>query len=75
MESSNISEVSIGSTCTARVLCPRRNASNLLLVLQVGINLIGPLPTTAQGNKYIVTLVDYFSRWPEATGLPDKTDH
>ena len=28
---------------------------------------------TARGNKYIVTLVDYFSRWPEAAGLPDKT--
>ena len=26
-----------------------------------------------KGNKYIVTLVDYFSRWPEAAGLPDKT--
>ena len=28
---------------------------------------------TAKGNKYIVTLVDYFSRWPEAADLPDKT--
>ena len=67
------SQVSEGSTCSARVLCPRMNASNLFLVNQVGIDLIGPLPTTARGNKYIVTLVDYFSRWPEAAGLPDKT--
>ena len=25
---------------------------------QVGIDLIGPLPTTSKGNKYVVTLVD-----------------
>lgn len=40
---------------------------------QVGIDLIGPLPVTAKGNKYIVTLSDYFSKWPEAQALPDKT--
>ena len=31
------------------------------------------MPTTAKGNKYIVMLMDYFSRWPEAAGHPDKT--
>ena len=34
---------------------------------------LGPLPETAQGNKYIVTVTDYFSKWPEAAPLPDKT--
>ena len=24
------------------------------------------------GNKYVVTLVDYFSKWPEAEALPDE---
>ena len=42
-------------------------------ISQVGLDLIGPLPLTKKGNKYIVTLVDYFSKWPEATALPDKT--
>ena len=37
------------------------------------MDLIGPLPTTARGNKYVVTLVDYFSKWPEAAPLKDKT--
>ena len=40
---------------------------------QVGIDLIGPLPVTTKGNKYIVTLSDYFSKWPEAQALPDTT--
>ena len=34
---------------------------------------IGPLPRTEQGNRYIVMLLDYFSKWPEAAPLPDKT--
>ena len=41
-------------------------------VLQVGLDLIGPLPKTTSGNRYIITLVDYFSKWPEAVALPDK---
>ena len=39
----------------------------------MGIDLIGPLPRTEQGNRYIVALVDYFSKWPEAAPLLDKT--
>ena len=44
-----------------------------IISFQVGIDLIGPLPATSRGNKYVVTLVDYFSKWPEAAPLPDKT--
>ena len=45
---SQVSEVTIGSTCAARVLCPRMNASSFFLYLQA---LIGPFPTRAQDNK------------------------
>lgn len=38
----------------------------------IGVDLIGPLPLTSRGNKYIITVSDYFSKWPEATALPDK---
>lgn len=34
---------------------------------------IGPLPETPRGYKYIVTATDYFSKWPEAAPLPDKS--
>lgn len=39
---------------------------------RVGIDLVGPLPETKCGNKYIVTLSDYFSKWPEAAPLKSK---
>ena len=42
-------------------------------ISQVGFDFIRPLPLTKKGNKYIVTLSDYFSKWPEASALPDKT--
>ncbi len=40
-----------------------------------GVDLIGPLPTlrTARGNRHIMTESCLFSKWPEATALPDKT--
>ena len=34
--------------------------------------MIGPLPETPRGNKYVVTLTDYFSKWAEAAPLPSK---
>ena len=40
---------------------------------QVGMDLIGPLTETPCGNKYVITLTDYFSKWTEATALPDKS--
>ena len=40
---------------------------------QVGMDLIGPLPHTPRGNKYIITLTDCFSKWAEAAPLPDKS--
>jgi transposase InsO family protein len=30
------------------------------------------MPQSNQGNNYILTVVDYFAKWPEATTLPDK---
>ena len=42
---------------------------------RVGIDLIGPLPTSKRDNKSIITCTDYFSKWVEAKGLPDRTTH
>lgn len=37
------------------------------------MDLIGPLLEPSLGNKYIITLTDYFSQLAEATALSDKT--
>jgi len=33
---------------------------------KVGLDIVGPLPTTRKGNKYIIILVDYLKKWVEA---------
>ena len=38
----------------------------------VGIDLIGPLPVSNSGNKYIVTAIDYLTKWPETRAVPNK---
>ena len=40
---------------------------------RIGIDLVGPLPRTDAGNAYIITASDYFTKWPEASAIPDKT--
>ena len=39
----------------------------------VGIDIIGPLPETKNGNKYIVAATDHFTKWSEAAAIPDKS--
>ena len=36
---------------------------------QVAVDIIGPLPKSKKGNRYILTLVDYATRYPEAVAL------
>ena len=39
----------------------------------VGIDLLGPLPVTDEGYRWLLTIVDQFSRWPMAIPLRGKT--
>jgi len=34
--------------------------------VHLGLDIIGPLPTTARNNQYIIVVVDYFTKWVEA---------
>ena len=39
----------------------------------VGMDFIGPVsPISSNGNRFILTLSDYFSKWVEAVPLPTK---
>lgn len=39
------------------------------------IDLVGPLTKTKNGNKWILTVEDYLSKWPEAIPIPDAKAH
>ncbi|KAI8503712.1 Gypsy retrotransposon integrase-like protein 1 [Branchiostoma belcheri] len=39
----------------------------------LGMDLIGPLPTTWRGNRYIFSATDYFTKWVEAFPIKTKS--
>ena len=39
----------------------------------VGVDAVGPLPLTVNGNKYILVMVDYFTKWAEAKAVRNLT--
>ncbi len=39
---------------------------------RVGIDVLGPLPLTNRGNKYIIVVQDYYTKWVEAYAVPDQ---
>ena len=39
---------------------------------RVALDILGPLPETERGNKYILVIGDYFSKWVEAYPVPDE---
>ena len=38
----------------------------------IAMDFVGPLPCTERGNKYVLVVGDYFSKWAEAYPLPDQ---
>jgi len=39
---------------------------------RVGIDVLGPFPHSERGNRYILTAMDYFTKWPEAYCMPNQ---
>ncbi|KRX12228.1 Gypsy retrotransposon integrase-like protein 1, partial [Trichinella nelsoni] len=64
-------------TCAARAAPTKRLQAPMQIhpvgqpFQRVGMDLVGPLEETLRGNRYILVVCDYFSKWPEAFPLPD----
>jgi len=39
---------------------------------RVALDVLGPLPDSDRGNKYILIIGDYFSKWTEAYAIPNQ---
>ena len=39
---------------------------------RLALDIVGPLPKTSQGHRYIVVMVDYATRYPEALPLRNR---
>ena len=40
---------------------------------RLALDIVGPLPNTSQGHRYILVMVDYATRYPEALPLRTAT--
>ncbi|GBO21754.1 hypothetical protein AVEN_152495-1 [Araneus ventricosus] len=39
---------------------------------RIALDILGPFPVTTKDNKYVLVLMDYFTKWPEAVLSPDQ---
>ena len=66
------------SRCAARKPAQRTNRAPLQQYLvgepleRIAIDILGPLPKTRRGNRFVVVIADYFTKWAEAFALPDQ---
>ena len=36
------------------------------------MDILGPLPTTDRGNRYVLVIGDYFTKWIESYAIPNQ---
>ena len=66
-------------TCSLNKKGPSRGKSPLIQEMigspweRVAFDIVGPLKQTARGNRFILTVVDYFTKWVEAYPLKEHT--
>ena len=42
---------------------------------RIAMDIVGPLPKTERGNRYLLVVVDYYTRWPEAYAIVLQDAH
>ncbi|CAG2225233.1 unnamed protein product [Mytilus edulis] len=52
---------------------PLRQSKSSAPLERINVDIVGPLPVTANGNEYIIVLGDYYSKWKEAFPVPNHT--
>lgn len=64
--------------CTARNLSKTQNKAPLGTysvgepMERIMMDILGPLPATDDGNKYVLVITDWFTKWTECTPLPNQ---
>lgn len=38
---------------------------------RIAVDILGPLPTSEKGNRFIIVVADYFTQWVEAYPVPN----
>lgn len=65
-------------SCTARKLSRKKNRAPLGTYLvgepmeRVAIDILGPLPLSKSGKRYILVMADCFTKWTESVAIPNQ---
>ncbi|XP_061189572.1 uncharacterized protein K02A2.6-like [Saccostrea echinata] len=64
--------------CAARKSSQRQNRAPLGQYMvgepmeRIALDILGPLPESTKGNRYILVMIDCFTKWTEAIAIPDQ---
>ena len=56
-----------------KVKAPMQSVGAGVTLERVGIDVMGPLPETDKGNRFVLVIGDYWTKWMEAYPIPDHT--
>lgn len=76
---------SVKNFCAACAVCSKRDGTGIRIHAElqpshpgapfnrVGLDILGPFPRSTLNNRYVLVLMDYFTKWPEAIPVPNQT--